>query len=196
MHSASPSVSSARTSGTWTDWCAPVSTVCASIPRVASARALELRPGRALDADTLLLELEAARYGQSADAIQPGSYVRDGNSFLIQTRAFVDGGGAQPSRRIRVTLANRRIGKLEDVAAKRALESVKIDPARIATLYGKARQERRLVKLDEVPPLFLRTLLAVEDKGFRDPSRHRPLGHGGRCSSTSSPASCRRVARR
>lgn len=130
------------------------------------ARALELRPGRALDAETLLLELEAARYGQSADAIQPGSYVRDGNSFLIQTRAFVDGGGAQPSRRIRVTLANRRIGKLEDVAAKRALESVKIDPARIATLYGKARQERRLVKVAEVPPLFLRTLLAVEDKDF------------------------------
>ncbi len=130
------------------------------------ARALELRPGRALDAETLLLELEAARYGQSADAIQPGSYVRDGNSFLIQTRAFVDGGGAQPSRRIRVTLANRRIGKLEDVAAKRALESVKIDPARIATLYGKTHQERRLVKIDEVPPLFLRTLLAVEDKAF------------------------------
>jgi penicillin-binding protein 1B len=130
------------------------------------ARALELRPGRAMDADTLLLELQAARYGESADAVQPGSYARNGNSFLIQTRAFVDGGGPQPARRIRVTLANGRVGKLEDVAAKRALEAVKIDPARIATLYGKARQERRLVKIGEVPPLFLRTLLAVEDQDF------------------------------
>lgn len=130
------------------------------------ARALELRPGRAMDADTLLLELQAARYGEARDAVQPGTFARNGNAFLIQTRAFVDGSGAQPSRRIRVTLANRRVGKIEDVAAKRALEAVKIDPARIATLYGKTRQERRLVKLDEVPPLFLRTLLAVEDKDF------------------------------
>ncbi|MBK7146774.1 MAG: penicillin-binding protein 1B [Xanthomonadales bacterium] len=76
---------------------------------------------------------------------------------------FVDGGGAQPSRRIRVALADGRVGKLEDVAGKRALEVVQIDPARIATLYGK---ERRLVKLGEVPPLFLRSLLAVEDKDF------------------------------
>ncbi|MBI2398083.1 MAG: penicillin-binding protein 1B [Xanthomonadales bacterium] len=130
------------------------------------ARALELRPGRAMDAETLLLELQAARYSESTDALQPGSYVRDGARFLIQTRAFVDGSGAQPSRRIRVALANGRVGKLEDVAAKRALEVVQLDPARIATLYGKARQERRLVKLNEVPPLFLRTLLAVEDKDF------------------------------
>ncbi|MCC6562633.1 MAG: penicillin-binding protein 1B [Xanthomonadales bacterium] len=130
------------------------------------ARALELRPGRAMDAETLLLELQAARYSESTDALQPGSYARDGARFLIQTRAFVDGGGAQPSRRIRVALANGRVGKLEDVAGKRALEVVQIDPARIATLYGKARQERRLVKLGEVPPLFLRSLLAVEDKDF------------------------------
>ena len=68
------------------------------------ARAMVLRPGRALDAETLLLELEAARYGQSADAIQPGSYVRDGNSFLIQTRAFVDGGGAQKSTTVNFTV--------------------------------------------------------------------------------------------
>jgi len=130
------------------------------------ARALELRPGRAMDAETLLLELQAARYSESTDALQPGSYARDGARFLIQTRAFVDGGGAQPSRRIRVALANGRVGKLEDVAGKRPLEVAQIDPARIATLYGKARQERRLVKLGEVPPLFLRTLLAVEDKDF------------------------------
>ncbi|MBK6725944.1 MAG: penicillin-binding protein 1B [Xanthomonadales bacterium] len=130
------------------------------------ARALELRPGRAMDAETLLLELQAARYSESTDALQPGSYARDGARFLIQTRAFVDGGGAQPSRRIRVALADGRVGKLEDVAGKRALEVVQIDPARIATLYGKARQERRLVKLGEVPPLFLRSLLAVEDKDF------------------------------
>lgn len=130
------------------------------------ARALELRPGRAMDAETLLMELQASRYVESPDALQPGSFARDGQRFLIQTRAFVDGGGSQPSRRIRVTLANRRVGKLEDVAAKRAIEAVKIDPARIATLYGKTRQERRLVKLSEVPPLFLRTLLAVEDRDF------------------------------
>ncbi|HRG17174.1 MAG TPA: penicillin-binding protein 1B, partial [Pseudomonadota bacterium] len=58
------------------------------------ARALELRPGRAMDADTLLLELQAARYSEAADAVQPGSYARNGNSFLIQTRAYVDGAGA------------------------------------------------------------------------------------------------------
>lgn len=130
------------------------------------ARALELRPGRAMDAETLLLELGAARYSERVDAIQLGSYAREGNSFLIQTRSFVDGSGAHPSRRVRVTLATGRVGKIEDLATGKSIEVVKIDPARIATLYGKARQERRLVKIDEVPPLFLKTLLAVEDKDF------------------------------
>ncbi|MBL0040828.1 MAG: transglycosylase domain-containing protein [Xanthomonadales bacterium] len=59
-----------------------------------------------------------------------------------------------------------------------------IDPARIATLYGKARQERRLVKINEVPPLFLRTLLAVEDKDFATHHGIDPGAWRGRCSST------------
>ena len=130
------------------------------------ARALELQPGRAMDADTLLLELQAARYVEATDAVQAGTYARTGSSFLIQTRAFIDGAGSHPSQRLRVTLGNGRVGKLENVASKQAIDAALIDPARIATLYGKTRQERRLVKLEEVPTLFLRTLLAVEDKDF------------------------------
>lgn len=130
------------------------------------ARALELQPGRAMDVDTLLLELQAARYAEAKDAVQAGTYVRDGNTFLIQTRAFVDGSGAHASQRLRVTLGKGRVGKLENVANKRAIDSALIDPARIATLYGKTRQERRLVRLAEVPTLFLRTLLTVEDRDF------------------------------
>ncbi|MEO7252450.1 MAG: penicillin-binding protein 1B, partial [Arenimonas sp.] len=42
-----------------------------------------------------------------------------------------------------------------------------IDPARIATLYGIDEEERRLVRMTEVPPLLITGLQAVEDRNFK-----------------------------
>jgi len=56
---------------------------------------------------------------------------------------------------------------VQDAATKKRLDSARLDPARIATLYGNSEEERRLVRLEEVPPLIVSGLQAVEDRNFK-----------------------------
>ena len=49
-------------------------------------------------------------------------------------------------------------------------------PARIATLYGQKQEERRLVRIEEVPELLVTGLQAVEDRDF---AHHHGIDFGG-----------------
>ncbi|HEY5849712.1 MAG TPA: penicillin-binding protein 1B [Lysobacter sp.] len=135
------------------------------IPTRVYARPLELAPGLTLDATTLKTELDAAAY-HSGDGVRPGSYSRTGGRWLISSRGFSDVDGAVPARRIEVVLSGSRVASVRDVGKKRELKTVRLDPARIATLYGQKQEERRLVRLKEVPELLVTGLQAVEDRDF------------------------------
>jgi penicillin-binding protein 1B len=140
------------------------------------ARPLRLEPGQRLDAATLELELTAAGYGKGGGDV-PGSYLADGGTFRIATRAFTDMDGAQPSRTLEVALASGRIASVTDRASGKPAESARLDPARIATLYGgNVQEERRLVQLKDVPPTLVAGLQAVEDRNFKN---HRGIDPWG-----------------
>lgn len=143
-------------------------TLSYELPSRVYARPLRLARNVPMTAEALRVELAAARYRESDNVFEAGTYMVDGSTFQIHTRAFMDGAGAHAEERLLVGLASGRIRRLEDLATGKALELSQLDPARIATLYGKTRQERRLVRLDEVPPLLVKSLLAVEDKHFYD----------------------------
>lgn len=143
-------------------------TLSYELPSRVYARPLRLARNVPMNAEALRVELAAARYRESDNVFEAGTYTVDGSTFQIHTRAFMDGEGAHAEERLLVGLASGRIRRLDDLATGKALELSQLDPARIATLYGKTRQERRLVRLDEVPPLLVKSLLAVEDKHFYD----------------------------
>ncbi|RDY65998.1 penicillin-binding protein 1B [Lysobacter soli] len=135
------------------------------IPTRVYARPLELAPGRTLDAATLKTELDAAAYHEG-DGTRPGTYARNGGRWTISSRGFQDVDGQVPARRIEVALSGSKVASVRDASARRALKSVRLDPARIATLYGQKNEERRLVRLREVPELLVTGLQAVEDRDF------------------------------
>ncbi|RNF84205.1 penicillin-binding protein 1B [Montanilutibacter psychrotolerans] len=136
------------------------------LPTRVYARPLELAPGLALDAATLKTELDAAAY-REGDATRAGGYSRQGSRWTIASRGFNDVDGAVAPRRIEVVLSGGRVASLRDTAGgKRALKSARLDPARIATLYGQKQEERRLVRIEEVPELLVTGLQAVEDRDF------------------------------
>jgi penicillin-binding protein 1B len=140
------------------------------IPTRVFAAPLLLRPGLPLNEDALRAELDAAGY-RSGESLQgAGSYALVGGSFRIASRGFRDLDGVLGSRAIIVRINQGRVAELTDPEGK-PLAEARLDPARIATLYGEAREERRLVRLAEVPPLLVATLQAVEDRDFKN--------HGG-----------------
>ncbi|WP_249041014.1 penicillin-binding protein 1B [Marilutibacter maris] len=149
------------------------------IPTRVYARPLVLEPGLALDAATLKTELDAAAYHEG-DGLAPGTYRRDGSRWKVSSRGFNDVDGAVPARRLELTLASGRVSRLHEVGADgetgKATRRARLDPARIATLYGQKQEERRLVRIRDVPELLVTGLQAVEDRDF---AHHHGIDVGG-----------------
>ncbi|TWT20113.1 penicillin-binding protein 1B [Luteimonas marina] len=135
------------------------------LPTRVYARPLRLAPGLAMDAQTLKTELDAASY-REGDGVRAGTYQRDGGRWTISSRGFRDLDGAVGPSRIEATLSGGRVGALKDLAGDKAIKAARLDAARIATLYGQRQEERRLVRVEDVPPLVTDTLQAVEDRDF------------------------------
>ena len=145
------------------------------LPSRVYARPLSVRVGMPMSADALELELEASRYVRATDAKLPGSYARNGERFLISRRAFVDVDGREPARRIAIVLSTNAVTTLSDADSGNAFDQVRFDPARIATLYGAEQEERRVVKLEQLPALLVGGLQAVEDRDFK---QHHGIAFG------------------
>ena len=135
------------------------------VPTRVYARPLRLAPGLAMDAQTLKTELDAAAYHEG-DGVRAGTYSRDGGRWTISSRGFRDIDGAVGPSRIEVSVSGGRVSAVRDLAGKREVRAVRLDAARIATLYGQKQEERRLVRVEDVPALFTDTLQAVEDRDF------------------------------
>ncbi|HVR80776.1 MAG TPA: penicillin-binding protein 1B [Luteimonas sp.] len=156
------------------------------LPTRVYARPLQLAPGLAMDAQMLKTELDAAAYRDDGAGVRTGTYRHDGGRWLIASRGFNDVDGPVGPSRIEVLLSGGRVASLHDVnehdvnervpARKRAIKSVRLDVARIATLYGQKQEERRLVRIEEVPELLVTGLQAVEDRDF---AHHHGIDVGG-----------------
>jgi penicillin-binding protein 1B len=136
------------------------------LPTRVYARPLQLSTGLAMDAQTLKTELDAASYRDDGAGVRPGTYAHDGSRWLIASRGFNDITGPVGPSRIQVRLGDGRVQEVRDLMGKRAVRGARLDPARIATLYGQKQEERRLVQIEEVPELLVTGLQAVEDKDF------------------------------
>ena len=145
------------------------------VPTRVYARPLLLRTGLAMDAQTLKTELDAASY-HAGDGKRAGTYARNGGRWHIASRGFDDVDGRIAPARLEVTLSGGEVVAIRDIANRRALRSARLDPARIATLYGQQQEERRLVRIEEVPELLVTGLQAVEDRDF---NHHMGIDLGG-----------------
>lgn len=137
------------------------------VPSRVYARPLQLAPGQPMNAEALQVELAAARYTADEQARTPGTWRREGARFTIARRGFVYLDGREREKRIALTIADGKVAQLADADSGAALANVRLEPARIATLYGALQEDRRVIALGEVPPLLLSGLQAVEDRDFK-----------------------------
>lgn len=137
------------------------------IPTRVYARPLMLQPGMALDARTLKIELDAASYREDNHGELPGTYQQQNGRFTVSSRGYVDVDGAIPASRLIITLNNNQVSALRNADTRKPIRRGRLDPARIATLYGQKQEERRLVRLEEVPQLLVTGLQVVEDRDFK-----------------------------
>lgn len=138
-----------------------------AVPTRVYARPLPLSAGTPMNPATLELELTFAGYGNDGRGQVAGTWAKDGSSYNIASRGYAGPDGGELPKRIRVVLGKGQVASVKDIGTGRSLDLAHLDPARIATVYGSQQEERRIVRLADVPPLLIGGLQAVEDRDFK-----------------------------
>jgi len=138
-----------------------------SVPTRVYARPLPLAAGEPMTPAALELELTFAGYGNDGKGEVAGSWMKQGSRYTIASRGYAGPDGGELPKRLQVTLGRGVVQSVRDATSGAKIELGHLDPARIATLYGSSQEERRFVRLADVPPLLVSGLQAVEDRDFK-----------------------------
>ncbi|WP_109124264.1 penicillin-binding protein 1B [Dyella sp. C11] len=138
-----------------------------AVPTRIYARPLALSAGTPMTPNALELELTFAGYSNDGRADVAGTWAKEGSTYTIASRGYAGPDGGELPKRIRVALGKGQVANVKDAVSGKPIDTTHLDPARIATVYGSQQEERRIVRLTDVPPLLLNGLQAVEDRDFK-----------------------------
>ncbi|KAF0861843.1 penicillin-binding protein 1B [Pseudomonas sp. LD120] len=136
-----------------------------TIPAKVYARPLELFVGQKLSKDDFLTELDALGYRRESVANGPGAAAVSGNTVDLNTRGFQFYEGLEKAQPVHVRFSGDYVAELSGSKGAK-LAVVRLEPLLIGGLYPKNLEDRILIKIDQVPPYLLETLVAVEDRDF------------------------------
>lgn len=136
----------------------------ADLPSQIYARPLRIRDGQVLKPEQLTVELAAARYSRG-DPDRPGRYQQEDAQWRVYSRDFGFPDGQQMGRGFSFRLEQGKVRQLRDSTGQ-PLREIRLDPARIGSLYGDNDAERQPLPLAQMPPVLIQGLQAVEDRNF------------------------------
>ncbi len=136
------------------------------LPARVYARPLELFVGKPMTAKALEDELRMLNYTKTATPQRPGEYAVQSGRFTVHARGFRFPDEEQPPHLLSIGIANRAVVEIKSLEGGGEVSLARFDPLHIANIYPKHNEDRVLVKLDEVPPLLVEALLAMEDRNF------------------------------
>ncbi len=148
-----------------------------AVPARVYARPLELYEGAAVTAKQLRHELEILGYRHMRRPAGDAQWGVSAGRFVIHTRAFRFWDGEQPALKLHLKLSNGVITSLAD-ARGRAVDIARLEPAGIGSIYPAHREDRVLVRYEELPEHLVQALLAVEDRRFFQHHGVDPRGIG------------------
>jgi len=137
------------------------------LPAHVYARPLELFVGKSISINQLKFELDYLNY-QTVDGLpqKTAEYRNWKNIFEIKTRGFVFWDGAEPSHTIRVAINDNVVTNLIDIYTNESANLVRFDAGYLTGIFPSHSQDRVLLKLDDVPDMFIKMLLLIEDRRF------------------------------
>ncbi len=137
------------------------------LPAHVYARPLELFVGKSISIKQLKFELEYLNYQKIKQLPQQTAQYRHwDNVFEIKTRNFIFWDGNEPAHTIRVTIENNVVTKLIDVYTGQNTDLVRFDAGYLTGIFPSHSQDRVLLRLDDVPDMFVKMLLLIEDRRF------------------------------
>ncbi|MBR9812924.1 penicillin-binding protein 1B, partial [bacterium] len=138
-----------------------------ALPAQIYAAPTELYAGRRIDRSQLVDRLQQLGYRQRSNAASTGSFAFDGRDLLVASRGFQFWDAAEPARRLRLRFGDGGIRSINLADEGSTVAIARLDPLLIGSIFPKQGEDRVLVRLEDVPPLLIETLLDIEDRKFR-----------------------------
>ena len=119
--------------------------------------------GQAISPEELTNYLQRAGYRPDADSNALGQYTVQRNSVDIRPSklSYFVGGNA-----LDVQFTSNNIRSIRPLGGGTGLDTAEIEPELITNLFDSAREKRRPVRYDDLPPVLVHAILSAEDKRF------------------------------
>lgn len=139
------------------------------LPAKVYARPLELYQNKMISTSQLDYELKTLNYTQ-VDTIpaNQGEYRKWDSYYEVKTRDFDFWDGFESSRVLHIEIRNNTVVALRDIYSNKNINLVRFDPFYISGIFPEHMQDRNLLKVENIPELFLKTLILIEDRRFFD----------------------------
>lgn len=136
------------------------------IPARVYAAPLELFVGATLSIEQFVANLELLGYRRDGNGDNAGQFAVDNNSVRLTTRGFQFPDSTEAAGTFRVDFDRQTIKQLAMPPQSRAKSIVRLEPLQIGVIHPGVFEDRILVTLSQVRPIFRERLVAVEDKRF------------------------------
>ena len=124
-----------------------------------------LSPGIALAESGLFDRLQQLEYHRVfASPRAPGEYARGDESIEIFLRAQPE--RRLPARAVRLKVENGLVTEVLSIPDEQPAPWVSLEPVIISGMRAGSKQVREWIPLERIPPMLVKTLLAVEDRRF------------------------------
>jgi len=137
-----------------------------SIPARVYASPVELYAGLQINAKQLLVLLQKLHYRVDRKLSSQATYSEKSGQISLKTRQFTFADKEQLMQYIRIAFSGSEIRSIMDVQTGKELSIVRLDPVQIGSFYPAHKEDRVLVRLEDVPPTLVQGLLATEDRDF------------------------------
>ncbi|QFY88455.2 penicillin-binding protein 1B [Magnetovirga frankeli] len=139
-----------------------------AVPAHVYARPLEIFPGAQIGLQQLQAEIEELGYRPVQQVTNPGTYARlDEQRLALHTRGFAFWDGSDPPLQVEIRYSGDQVAAIQDHQG-RGIALLRLDPVQIGSIYPAHREDRVLVRYEEIPQTLIGGLLAAEDREYFD----------------------------
>ena len=137
-----------------------------TMPTRVFGKSLELYAGSEINKTRLIFELEHLGYVKSQQLTKSGQFAVSDDQIVFfpqkNQAKYID----RELTKIAVQFSDERVSSVFSIDSKEEVLSYRLEPILIGLINTKSFEDRRLLRIDEIPPILINTLIAVEDKNF------------------------------
>jgi len=148
-----------------------------ALPAHVYTRPLELYVGQQLDRSVVEAELNELGYVERDSVDRVGLYRFTNSELVIYQREFRFWDGLRPQQLTKLSLSGDEITSIEIVNSNsEQAQIIRLEPRLFGSVSPLSHEDRTLLKLEDVPPVLVDGLIALEDRAFYSHFGVNPLG--------------------